>query len=121
MERTGGLWEVQFGSYARILIGDTVRFRLALLQKVQSGLYQFLTAVTPTSRCCAVSVGTAGCHRHGTSSACCAHPRTPHKSVGTRSSSSTVSPPSYTDTVPDEAEITTAVASVTVVMASAAA
>jgi hypothetical protein len=38
-----------------------------------------------------------------------------------RSSSSTVSPPSYTDTVPEEAEITTAVASVTVVMARAAA
>ena len=51
----------------------------------------------------------------------CAHSPTPHKFAGTRSSSSTVSPPSYTVTVPDEAEITTAVASVTVVMASAAA
>ena len=37
------------------------------------------------------------------------------------SSSSAVSPPSYTETVPDEAEITIAVALVTVVMASAAA
>jgi hypothetical protein len=45
----------------------------------------------------------------------------PHDPGWARSSSSTVSPLSYTDTVPDEAEITTAVASVTVVMASAAA
>src|SRR4029450_1856651 len=51
----------------------------------------------------------------------CAHSPTPHDPGGTRSSSSTVSPPSYTDTVPDEAEITTGVALVTVGMASAAA
>ena len=44
-----------------------------------------------------------------------------HKPRWACASSSAVSPPSYTEMVPDEAEITIAVASVTVVMASAAA
>lgn len=47
--------------------------------------------------------------------------RTHHTPRWACASSSAVSPPSYTEMVPDEAEITTAVASVTVVIASAAA